>query len=103
MSKFIQYPSHREPIIRFDAEACPTMITFINNKGEDFPMTTENLAMELITHSDTRPGFISLDEATHIISLLDKNNPLPADLTPDSFMKAWNSIILFDLPEDLWS
>lgn len=66
-------------------------------------MTIEELAMELITHADEKPGIISLEEAKHIISMLDRNNPLPENLNPEEFQKEWNSIVLFDLPEDLWN
>lgn len=66
-------------------------------------MTVEELAMELITHSDQEPTCISVEEAEHIISLLDKSNPLPDNLTPIALQKEWNYIILFDLPKDLWN
>ena len=65
--------------------------------------TVEDLAMELITHSDTEPGIISVEEAEHIISMLDKRDPLPSNLTPEELQKQWNYIVLFDLPKDLWN
>lgn len=63
-------------------------------------MTTEELAKELILHSDTEPSCIDLKQAEHIISLLDRSNPLPSDLTPASLRNAWNELILFDLPKE---
>ncbi len=66
-------------------------------------MTTEELALHLITHSDEEPTCISIEQAEHIISLLDRSAPLPEDLTPKSFTDAWNTWILFDLPDEEWS
>lgn len=81
----------------------PRSDTITQNDRRKTTMTTEELAMELITHADEKPGIISMEEAKHIISMLDRNNPLPEDLNPEEFQKKWNSIILFDLPEDLWN
>jgi len=63
-------------------------------------MTIEELAKELILHSDTEPTCINLEQAEHIISLLDRSEPLPPDLTAVSLRNAWNELILFDLPEE---
>ena len=65
-------------------------------------MTTEELALNLITHSDTEPSCINAEQAERIISLLDKSEPLPADLTPKTLTDAWNTLILFDLPDEIW-
>lgn len=65
-------------------------------------MTVEELAYQLIAHSAEEPTCISLEHAESIISMLDRSNPLPPDLTPDSLMKAWNTLILFDLPDEVW-
>ena len=65
-------------------------------------MTVEELAYQLITHSAEEPTCIGLEQAENIISMLDRNNPLPQDLNPDSLMKAWNELILFDLPDEVW-
>ena len=65
-------------------------------------MTTEELALHLISHSDTEPTCINIGQAEHIISLLDKSEPLPADLTPKALTDAWNTLILFDLPDEVW-
>ena len=64
--------------------------------------TVADLAMELITHSETKPGIIGTKEAEHIISMLDKSVPLPPELTPETLQKEWNYIVLFDLPDELW-
>lgn len=66
-------------------------------------MTTKELAMHLITHSDEKPGIIDLPGAERIISYLDKRELLPDDLSPDELMKQWNMIIQYDPPEDIWS
>ena len=65
-------------------------------------MTTEELALHLITHSETEPTCISPEEAERIISMLDRSEPLPDDLSVKSFMDAWNTLILFDLPDEEW-
>lgn len=65
-------------------------------------MTTEELALHLITHSETEPSCINVTQAEHIISLLDKAEPLPQDLTPKNLADAWNTLILFDLPDEVW-
>ena len=63
-------------------------------------MTTEELALHLITHSESEPTCINIKQAEQIISLLDKSDPLPSDLTPKSLTDAWNTLILFDLPDE---
>ena len=65
-------------------------------------MTTEELAFTLISHSETEPSCINVEQAKHIISLLDKSEPLPSDLTPKALADAWNTLILFDLPDEVW-
>lgn len=65
-------------------------------------MTVDDLALHLITHSADEPSCISFEQAEHIISMLDRNEPLPSDLTPVSLRNAWNTLILFDLPDDVW-
>lgn len=63
-------------------------------------MTTEELAMHLIEHAAEKPGIISVEDAERIISNLDRSEPLPADLSPAEFQKQWNSIIMFDMPDN---
>jgi hypothetical protein len=65
-------------------------------------MTTEELAYQLITHSETEPSCIGPKQAEKIISMLDRSEPLPEDLSAKSLMDAWNTLILFDLPEEEW-
>ena len=65
-------------------------------------MTIEELAFHLITHSETEPTCINVKQAEHIISLLDKSEPIPADLTPKTLTDAWNELILFDLPDEVF-
>jgi len=65
-------------------------------------MTTSELALHLITHSEDEPTCISYKKAEQIISMLDKSNQLPDDLTPKSLTDAWNEWILFDLPDEEW-
>ena len=63
-------------------------------------MTVNELAHHLIIHSDEEPTCISYKKAEQIISMLDKTEPLPADLSPKSLADAWNELILFDLPDE---
>lgn len=65
-------------------------------------MTTEELALHLITHSETEPSCINIEQAKQIISLLDRSEQLPADLSPKTLTDAWNTLILFDLPDEIW-
>ena len=65
-------------------------------------MTVEDLAKNLIIHSETEPTCIGPEQAERIISMLDRSEPLPADLSVKSFMDAWNTLILFDLPDEEW-
>ena len=63
-------------------------------------MTIEELAYNLITHSDTEPTCISLEQAERIISHLDRSAPLPDNLTAKALCDSWNTWILFDLEEE---
>ena len=65
-------------------------------------MTIDELAYQLITRSETEPSCIGPKEAERIISMLDRSEPLPADLSVKSLMDAWNTFILFDLPDEEW-
>jgi len=67
-------------------------------------MTTYELAQNLIDNDrDGTPTFIDLARATELIGWLDPDTGLPEDLTPESFMEAWNDIIR-ETPsvDDLW-
>ena len=66
-------------------------------------MTTRELALELIEHADDAPEQIDLDRAAEIISHLDPAAGLPSDLTPESFLAAWNQIVQEGSYEDNWS
>ena len=56
-------------------------------------MTVHELTQNLIEHAEETPSVIDLDRAAEIIGWLDKDNDLPEDLTPESFMEAWNEIV----------
>lgn len=56
-------------------------------------MTTYELALNWIEHADETPGIIDLGTAAQYIGWMDPDTDLPEDLTPESFMEAWNEII----------
>lgn len=56
-------------------------------------MTTYELALNWIEHADETPGIIDLETAAQYIGWMDPDTDLPEDLTPESFMEAWNEII----------
>lgn len=66
-------------------------------------MTTRELALNLIEHADAKPAKISLARAAEIISWLGSSNDLPADLSPESFMDAWNDIVRSSAYKDYWT
>lgn len=63
-------------------------------------MTISELAMNWIENADTTPDIIDLDTATQYISWMDPDSDLPEDLTPETFMEAWNEIIRSGNTED---
>ena len=66
-------------------------------------MTVRELAENLITHADTTPGEIDLETAKTYIGWMDPDSDLPEDLTPESFLEAWNDLIRSNTVEDLWN
>jgi len=60
---------------------------------EDGKMTIRELAKNWIDNADTTPGMIDLKTAAQYIDWMDKDEDLPEDLTPESFMEAWNDTI----------
>ena len=66
-------------------------------------MTIRELALNLIEHADETPSEIDLDRAAEIIGWLDPDTDLPGNLTPETFMAAWNDIIHEGSYEDNWS
>lgn len=66
-------------------------------------MTIRELALNLIEHADETPSEIDLDTAATYIGWLDPDTDLPQDLTPESFMAAWNDIIRSGNHENNWT
>ena len=66
-------------------------------------MTIRELVLNLIEHADETPGTIDLARSAEIIGWLDPDTDLPEDLTPESFMEAWNDIVRSGSHEDSWS
>lgn len=66
-------------------------------------MTTRELALELIEHADEAPAVIDLARSAQIIGYLDPAAGIPSDLTPETFMAAWNEIVQEGSYEDNWS
>lgn len=70
---------------------------------EENTMTVRELALNWIEHADETPVEIDLARAEELIGWMDPCEDLPEDLTPESFMVAWNDILAESPPEDLWS
>lgn len=96
-----------EPSATFDHEPVATRLTFRYNDykiiEEENTMTISELALNLIEHADMTPGIIDLDTAKTLIGWMDPETNLPENLTPESFMEAWNDIIRSGDHEDNWS
>ena len=56
-------------------------------------MTIRKLAINWMENADTTPSEIDLDTAADWVSWMDPDTDLPGDLTPETFMAAWNDII----------
>lgn len=57
-------------------------------------MTIHELALNWIEHSDISPvPEIDIKTAEEYISWMDPDTDLPENLTPQTFMEAWNDII----------
>jgi len=92
-----------EPRLPLDHEPIRVRISITNNIEEEKTMTVRELALNLIEHADETPEPIDLTRAAELIGWLDPDSGLPEDLTPESFMEAWNDIIRNSPVEDLWS
>lgn len=66
-------------------------------------MTIRELAINWMENADTTPSEIDLDTAADYVSWMDPETDLPGDLTPETFMAAWNDIIHEGSYEDNWS
>ena len=61
-------------------------------------MSTYELALNWIENANVTPGNIDLETATRCVEWIrtdmkDTDTEAPEDLTPESFMEAWNEII----------
>lgn len=57
-------------------------------------MTIKELALYIIEHDEKDPSCIDIEQAQHIIDMLDKNEAsIPENLTAESFMTEWNSLV----------
>lgn len=66
-------------------------------------MTIRELVTHLIEHADEKPATIDPARAAEMIGLLDPDSVLPENLSPESFMSAWNDVIQEGAYEDNWS
>lgn len=64
-------------------------------------MNTYDFVKNLITHCETEPEKIDLVTATERFRLLDPEH-VPSDMTPETFLSAWNAIVENDLPAGNW-
>ena len=63
-------------------------------------MTVRELAKHLIDHAEEPQETIDLARAAQLISYLDPAFGLPDDLTPETFLAAWNDIIANEPAEE---
>lgn len=61
-------------------------------EGKENTMTIRDLALNWIENADSTPGQIDIETAAQYISWIDPEQ-LPDDITPKSFMDAWNDIV----------
>lgn len=86
--------SNHEPILFLDKEPIATRLPFRYNKSEEEnTMTIRELAENLILHAEEPQSEIDLARAAEIISWLDPDSGLPDNLTPETFMEAFNDLI----------
>ena len=83
-----------EPVFILDKEPIATRLPFRYNKSEEEnTMTIREFAENLILHAEEPQSEIDLARAAEIISWLDPDSGLPEDLTPETFMEAFNDLI----------
>ena len=86
-----------EPRLPLDHEPIRVRISITNNIEEEKTMTVRELAQNLIDNDrEGTPTVIDLARAAQLVGWMvadDSDGDLPEDLTPESFMEAWNDII----------